>query len=99
MRRNLFKTSPVEFPDAITTRGAKHLIELSSMAKSGHRAVMFYLVQREDGNGGVTIARDIDPEYGKAYDKAIEVGVEILAYTCQISPIEINVIEKINVLG
>ena len=99
MRRNLSKTTPVEFPDAVTTRGAKHLIELSAMVKSGHRAVMFYLVQREDGNGGVTIARDIDPEYGKALDNAQNSGVEFLAYGCTVSTAEINVANRLKFLG
>ena len=99
MRRNLSKTTPVEFPDAVTSRGAKHLIELSAMVKSGHRAVMFYLVQREDGNGGVTIARDIDAEYGKALDKAQSAGVEFLAYGCTVSTAEINVASRLKFLG
>ena len=99
MRRNLSKNAPVEFPDAVTTRGAKHLAELSAMAKSGHRAVMFYLVQREDGNGGVTIAHDIDPEYGRALNKAQSAGVEFLAYGCTISPVEINVANRLKFLG
>ena len=99
MRRNLSKNAPVEFPDAVTTRGAKHLAELSAMVKSGHRAVMFYLVQREDGNGGVTIAHDIDPEYGRALNKAQSAGVEFLAYGCTISPVEINVANRLKFLG
>ena len=99
MRRNLSKNAPIEFPDAVTTRGAKHLVELSDMVKSGHRAVMFYLVQREDGNGGVTIAHDIDPEYRKALDKAQSSGVEFLAYGCTVSTAEINVANRLKFLG
>ena len=99
MRRRLSNDAPVEFPDAVTTRGAKHLAELSAMVKSGHRAIMFYLVQREDGNGGVTIAHDIDPEYGNALNKAQSAGVEFLAYDCNISTVEINVANRLEFLG
>ncbi len=99
MRRDHFKDAPVEFPDAVTKRGTKHLAELCAMVEAGHRAVMFYLVQREDGNGGVTIAHDIDPKYGKALNTAQIAGVEILAYGCTISPEEINVANRLQFLG
>lgn len=99
MRRDLKPGAPVEFPDGVTARGAKHLVELSDMVKQGHRAVMFYLVQRGDGSGGVTIARDIDPEYGKALDAAKKAGVEIVAYGCTLTPDEIKVAKPLRFLG
>ena len=99
MRRDLKAGAPVEFPDGVTARGAKHLVELSHMVKQGHRAVMFYLVQRGDGAGGVTIARDIDPEYGKALDKARKLGVEIVAYGCKLTPQAVTVAKPLDFLG
>ncbi len=78
-----------EFPDSVTARGAKHLAELAKMAKAGHRAVMFYLVQRTDCSA-VTLARDLDPAYGAAFDVAAAAGVGVLAQSCDISPAAIT---------
>ncbi len=99
MRRGLSKDTPVEFPDAVTSRGTKHLFELSTMVQAGHRAAMFYLVQREDGISGVAIANDIDPLYGEALGEAQAVGVQILAYGCTVSPSEIKVTKRLKFLG
>ncbi len=74
-----------EFPDSVTTRGAKHMADLAEVARSGHRAVIFYLVQRTDARE-VTIAGDIDPTYAAAVRSALEAGVEPLAYGCRITP-------------
>jgi len=95
MRRNL-DGGPVEFPDAVTSRGAKHLVELSDMVKDGHRAVMFYLVQREDAET-FTVADDIDPTYADELAKAMKAGVEVVCYACTLSPDEIVVTRKIPV--
>ncbi len=83
------------FPDAVTTRGLKHLQELIQMVKEGHRAVMLFLIQRSDG----TVFRPadhIDPDYGRMLRVAFEKGVEILPYLAQVSPTEIKVTEKID---
>lgn len=80
----------VEFPDSVTSRGAKHLNELGDMVDQGHRAVMVFLVQRGDGDR-LDIARDIDPAYGAAFDAARDRGVEMLAYRCALSPDGIRV--------
>lgn len=72
-----------EFPDSVTARGAKHLGELAKMAADGHRAVMFYLVQRTDCDR-VSIAGDIDPTYLAAFQAAT--GVEVIAMDCKITP-------------
>jgi len=85
-----------EFPDSVTERGAKHLRELSEMVKQGHRAVMIFLVQREDATR-VALARDIDPKYGDAFDAARQSGVEALAYRCSVSPEEIKIAKKIKI--
>lgn len=80
-----------EFPDAVTARGTKHLNELSAMVAAGSRAVMFYLIQRNDCNG-MKIAGDIDPDYLTAFYAAKSAGVEVICYDCQLSPdfIKIN---------
>jgi len=74
-----------EFPDSVTERGAKHLVELAEMVKLGHRAVMFYLIQRGDAKR-CAIAADIDPEYAKGLKKAVNQGVEVLCYSCEVTP-------------
>ena len=72
-----------EFPDSVTKRGTKHLMELADVAESGGRAVMFYLVQRGDCRR-VEIAADIDPVYDRALREALDRGVEALCYTCRV---------------
>jgi len=79
-----------EFPDAVTARGARHLDELAAMAAQGHRAVMLFLVQRSDAER-FALARDIDPTYAIAFERARAAGVEMLAYACRLSPQEIVV--------
>ena len=76
------------FPDAVTTRGLKHLVELQAQIKKGHRCVMFYLIQRMDADL-FRPADTIDPDYGKELRKACRKGVEILAYDVDISLSEI----------
>jgi len=72
------------FPDAVTARGAKHLAELSDMVAAGHRAVMLYLVQRQDCRA-FTTADDVDPAYAAALRRAVGAGVETLCYTCRLT--------------
>jgi sugar fermentation stimulation protein A len=72
-----------EFPDSVTARGARHLDELAGVAVAGARAVMLFVVQIGSSQA-VTLARDIDPAYGRAFDRARVAGVEVLAYTCRI---------------
>lgn len=74
-----------EFPDSVTARGTKHLGELAHMAKAGHRAVMFFLVQRTDCSR-FTLAADLDPTYHQAFMAARAAGVEVLCYDTAISP-------------
>ncbi len=90
MKRDLSKDAPVEFPDAVTSRGAKHLRELSNMVGDGHRAVMAYLVQRADGKS-FTIAGDIDPAYRDGLEAAQKAGVEVLCYGCKLTRRDIRV--------
>jgi len=69
----------VGFPDAVTTRGQKHLVELMDMAAQGHRAVLVFCVQRESAKE-VWPAEAFDPEYAKLLRQAVVAGVEVLAY-------------------
>lgn len=80
----------IEFPDAVTQRGAKHLVELSQAVREGSRAVMMFLAQREDG-GLLKIAADIDPNYARALDQAAAAGVEVFGYGCRVSEDEIKI--------
>ncbi len=84
LKRDPGGDGPVEFPDSVTARGAKHLVELSDMVGDGHRAVMVYLVQRTDAER-FTVAADIDPAYAEALEKAMAAGVEVLCYECKLS--------------
>ena len=78
-----------EFPDSVTSRGAKHLEELGDMVEAGHRAVMVYLIQRGDCDS-LSICRELDPAYGAAFDRAMKRGVEACAIRCKITPEEIR---------
>ena len=80
----LRRGGPAEFPDAVTARGTKHLGELSDMVRSGARAVMFYLVQREDC-AACAVAADIDPAYTEALDAARRSGVETICCACRLT--------------
>lgn len=77
--------SLAEFPDSVTARGAKHMAELAQMRREGHRAMLFYLVQRTDCKT-VSIAGDIDPNYAESAKAAFDAGVEVLCYDTVISP-------------
>ena len=90
MRRGSGADAAAEFPDSVTARGAKHLEELSDMVREGRRAVMVYLVQREDCRR-FSIAADIDPAYGKGLQRAMAAGVEVLCYGCALSTEAIEV--------
>ena len=84
-----------EFPDAITSRGTKHLNELSNAKKKGYQSYILYLIQREDCNF-FKIAKDIDEEYKIAFDKALKNGVKILCYDCKLNNEEIKLNNQIN---
>jgi sugar fermentation stimulation protein A len=88
---SLKENGQARFPDAVTERGHKHLKELMNVVKQGHRAVIFFVVQREDTNS-FSPADDIDPTYGKLLRKAVQTGgVEALAYQAKVSPKEIKI--------
>ncbi|MGF7163424.1 sugar fermentation stimulation protein A [Rhodoligotrophos appendicifer] len=77
-----------EFPDSVTARGAKHLNELAAATQEGARAVLFYLIQRDDCQT-MAIASDLDPAYSRAFTSACMAGVECLVYSCRINLDEI----------
>ncbi len=82
------------FPDAVTTRGQKHLEELVSMIRAGHRGVMLYLVHRSDCTKFCP-ADDIDPDYGKLLRRAADKGLEILPYACRVGPKSVTLTKKL----
>ena len=73
-----------EFPDAITSRGLKHLNELLKAYKKGFKIYLLFLIQREDCKT-LRIAGDIDPEYKKLIIKAIKNKLNVLCYDCKFS--------------
>ncbi len=86
----LVEDGVASFPDAVTQRGRKHLVELQKLQKQGARCVMFYLVQRMDAEI-FTPADTIDPEYGAELRKARENGIEILVYDVSIDQTKIGI--------
>ena len=87
-----------EFPDAITTRGSKHLLALIDAIKKGYKAYLIFLVQIQNMEN-FKIARDIDSEYYKNYLIAKKAGVNFLAYRCKISSKEILIDKKIKIIN
>ena len=84
-----------EFPDAITSRGTKHLNELCNAKKKGYQSYILYLIQRENCDS-FKIAKDIDEEYKIAFSKALKSGVKILCYDCKLNSEEIKLNKQIN---
>ena len=89
------KTS--EFPDAITSRGSKHLLELIDAIKKGYKAYLIYLVQIQNMKY-FKIAKDIDIEYNKNYLIAKKAGVNFLAYRCKINSKQILIDKKLEII-
>ncbi|MDD2539658.1 MAG: DNA/RNA nuclease SfsA [Desulfuromonadaceae bacterium] len=85
------------FPDAVTTRGQKHLQELMRVVREGDRGVLIFTVQRGDCTS-VAPADLIDPEYGRLLRQAVENGVEALAYRALVTPEEIRLTERLPVV-
>lgn len=83
------------FPDAVTTRGQKHLRELTEMAKNGSRAVLLFAVLHS-GIEKVAAAHHIDANYSRLLIEAQEAGVEVLCYKAQLSEQKIQLILPID---
>jgi sugar fermentation stimulation protein A len=82
------------FPDAVTTRGKKHLETLMRVKAEGMRAVMFYVIQRSD----VSVfgpAWDIDPSYAETLRKAVDNGVEVFAFQAKVNPEGIDLLKQL----
>jgi sugar fermentation stimulation protein A len=87
-----------EFPDAVTTRGSKHLKTLIEAVKKGFKSYLLFLVQIE-GVDNFKIAKDIDKEYYENYLLAKKAGVIFLAYQCKISSKKIKIDKKIKIIN
>ena len=89
------KRKIAEFPDAITSRGTKHLNALCLAKKKGYQTYILYLIQREDCDS-FKIAKVIDEDYKIAFSRALKSGVTILCYDCKLSNEEIKLNNQIN---
>jgi len=87
-----------EFPDAITSRGSKHLLALIDAIKKGYKTYLLFLVQIQNMDY-FKIARDIDKEYYKNYLIAKKAGVNFLAYRCDISSKKIFIDKKLKIIN
>ena len=86
-----------EFPDAVTSRGSKHLLTLIDAIKKGYKTYLLFLVQIQNMEY-FKIAKDIDPEYYKNYLLAKKAGVNFLAYRCNINSKKIYIDKKIKII-
>ena len=87
-----------EFPDAITSRGSKHLLTLIDAIRKGYKCYLLFLVQIENMEY-FRIAKDIDSEYYKNYLIAKKAGVNFLAYRCKINSKEILIDKKLKIIN
>ena len=86
-----------EFPDAITSRGSKHLLALIDALKNGYKSYLIFLVQIQNMEY-FKIAKDIDSEYFDNYIAAKKAGVNFLAYRCKLSPKKIYIEKKLKII-
>lgn len=90
------KKSLAEFPDAVTTRGLKHINELENAGKKNYKIFIIFLIQRNDCEV-FTIAKDIDPDYAKALKLAVKNKLNILCYDCKFSSKGIKLNKQIKI--
>jgi len=91
------KDGHAEFPDAVTSRGKKHLESLLSANKQGYESYLMFLIQIENCKS-FGIASDIDPEYSKVFKDALKKNVKLLCYDCKFSNKGIEINNKIKTL-
>ena len=95
----LFRTNNIaEFPDAITSRGSKHIKTLIEATKKGYKSYVLFLVQIQNIEN-FQIAKDIDKNYYKNYLLAKKAGVQFLAYRCNINTNSITIEKKLNIIN
>ncbi len=90
------KSKIAEFPDAVTSRGTKHINELILASKKGFKIYLMFVVQRNDCHE-FKIARDIDPQYFDAITKAVKKRLKIICYDCKFSTKGIKLNKKLNI--
>tara|TARA_B100000963_G_C22473674_1_gene601368 strand:+ start:245 stop:940 length:696 start_codon:yes stop_codon:yes gene_type:complete len=90
------KNGLAEFPDAVTSRGLKHINELVKANKQGYKIIILYLIQRDDCTS-FTIAKDIDQDYANALINAVKNKLKILCYDCKFSSKGIKLHKKIKI--
>jgi sugar fermentation stimulation protein A len=88
------KKGIAEFPDAVTSRGLKHIKELIKANKKGYKIYILYLIQRNDCKV-FKIAEDIDPEYSDSLSKAVKKKLNVLCFDCKFSPKGIKLNQKV----
>ena len=91
------KKGLAEFPDAVTTRGLKHINELENAGKKNYKIFIIFLIQRDDCEF-FTIAKDIDPDYAKALKLAVKNKLNILCYDCKFSSKGIKLNKQIKII-
>ena len=94
----LRKKNIAEFPDAVTSRGAKHLKKLINSLKKGYKPYVLFLTQIQ-GIDNFKIAKDIDAKYFEDYLEAKKAGVNFLAYRCVLNSKEIRIEKKIKIIN
>ena len=87
-----------EFPDAITSRGSKHLLTLIDAIKKGYKSYLIFLIQIQNMEN-FKIAKDIDEEYYKNFLDAKKAGVNFLAYRCKLNSKEIRIEKKLKIIN
>jgi sugar fermentation stimulation protein A len=92
------KPGLAEFPDCVTARGAKHLGELATVVAGGARAVQLYIIQIPSADR-FAVAREIDPAYAAAFDRARARGVEMLAWRCVVTVEGIEIAAPVPIAG
>ena len=88
------KKGLAEFPDSITARGLKHINELIKASKKKYKIFILFMIQRDDCKS-FTIAKDLDPDYANALNKAVKNKLNILCYDCKFSTKGIKLNNKI----
>ena len=86
----LVKDGELQFPDAVTKRGLKHLHSLVAAIRQGNRGLLFFFVNRPEGTR-FRVAKEIDPEYAKGLEWAVTQGLEVVAYRSKASPNRLGV--------